>query len=113
MSQHTPGPWVKALTGQVMHSYSQPIAIAQQSAANMVAGVFDDVSGGRDVADANARLIAAAPDLLAALEKMVAVHDEPCRFDHNGYCQSHYLDHQVDGCLVQIARDAIKKARGE
>ena len=96
MSQHTPGPWVKAPTGPVMHGYSQPIAIAQQGAANMVAGVFDDVSGGRDVADANASLIAAAPDLLAVADMVLAT----------ATCHT-------DQALVAAATEAIKKARGE
>lgn len=101
MSQHTPGPW------RIRAERYKFIRI--ETALSGIAGL--DTIDGEGMA--NARLIAAAPDLLAALEAMVAVHDKPCRFDHNGYCQSHYLDHQVDGCLVQIARDAIKKARGE
>lgn len=42
-----------------------------------------------------------------ALDLLLEVHDTPCRFDHNGYCQEHYLDHAVDGCRVQLAREAL------
>jgi hypothetical protein len=64
--------------------------------------------------DANARLIAAAPDLLSCLIEMVEVHDEPCHLDHHGCCQSHFLDDVNDGgCRVANARAAIAKATGE
>lgn len=49
--------------------------------------------------------------LREALQSMVDVDDEQCRLDHNGYCQSHYLDHDMDGCRVAIARAALAKAK--
>ena len=68
---HTPGPWIHAHSGPVMQGYSQPFAIAQKGERNLVAGVFGDVKGGVDVTEANARLIAAAPELLEALKTVV------------------------------------------
>ena len=50
---------------------------------------------------ANARLIAAAPDLLAALEE-IASHDP-----------DHCLDGGCDEVFREIARAAIAKAEGE
>lgn len=55
-----------------------------------------------NVARANARLIVAAPDLLAALEVVVA--DWTAQFERNG--------HQAPAWCKQ-ARDAIAKATGE
>ena len=54
---------------------------------------------------ANARLIAAAPDLLAALSGLVDVQPESETLDHdlNG----------CDGCALCSARQAIAKAKGE
>lgn len=43
--------------------------------------------------------------LKAALSEMVEVNDEPCRLDHHGYCQSHFLDEVKDGgCRVANAK---------
>ena len=66
----TPGPWVYAPTGQVMSGYSQPFAVAEQGKANLVCGCFGDVSGGNPVAEANARAIAAVPELIKALNRL-------------------------------------------
>ena len=71
--QHTPGPWNAAPTGPVMaEKYSQSWAIVQWPHPNLVAGVFSDVRGGEAVAEANARLIAAAHELLEALEGVLS-----------------------------------------
>lgn len=52
-------------------AYSQPFAIAQKGEANLIAGAFGDVRGGIEVAEANARLIASAPELLEALRNLM------------------------------------------
>lgn len=67
MSAHTEGPWLTTKSCPVRR---QPFAIAQVRAANLIAGVFDDVSGGESVAEANAHLIAAAPELLASCKEL-------------------------------------------
>ena len=69
MSKHTPGPWMATTAGPVMEGYSQGHAIASLEQNTLVAGCFSDVRGGTAIAAANAQLIAAAPDLLAALER--------------------------------------------
>jgi len=53
----TPLPWAAHPTGKGMQGYEQPIAIVQEGAANMIAGVFRDVQGGEAVAEANAAFI--------------------------------------------------------
>ena len=85
VTQHTPGPWE-----------------AQDTAGHDIHGqtaIYD--AGGKDVAivydgDANARLIAAAPDLLKALKGMVA---------HESRCDEKCPD-------LANARAAIKAAEG-
>lgn len=68
MSSHTPGPW-NAVKSQPriywIDAHEQPCAYGH------IATVFE---GGKDPDEnaANARLIAAAPDLLAALEDMLS-----------------------------------------
>lgn len=70
---HTPGPWTASLT---CREYVGPFARAHISTrGNFICGIYGGRSTepvGPDEADANARLIAAAPDLLAALEYIVA-----------------------------------------
>ena len=57
----TPGPWDWSITGSVMSDkYTQPYGVADHTGFNLVAGCFGDVRGGKDVAKANARLIAEA-----------------------------------------------------
>ena len=60
------------------------------------------------VAKANANLIAAAPEMYVALSQLV--DDEPCEYDHHGYCQTHNLGNP---CEVALGRAALAKARGE
>ena len=85
-AKHTPGPW-KVSMNQIKSNY------------DTVAQVFTHLVQGRN--EANARLIASAPDLLEALEDCVAV-----------------MDRELAGLKViqpelSAARAAIAKATGE
>lgn len=64
----------------------------------------------------NKRLMARVADLAEALESLLEMQDEDCRYDHQGYCQGHNLDHIDDGCRVAKARSALadyQKREGE
>jgi hypothetical protein len=68
MAQHTTGPWDVA-TG---HGWNYAM-VGPADADHYVAAVYGltkDESNDREVQEANARLIAAAPDLLAALTEL-------------------------------------------
>ena len=49
--------------------------------------------------------------MVEALESLLEVQDEGCRYDHEGYCQSHNLDHVDDGCRVARAKTALATHR--
>lgn len=92
-TQHTTGPWIvnPSAFNNTIHAMgdSEPLATCH---------VSTDMHGkGRDgitMLQANARLIAAAPDLLAALE----------------WCEATYGAEWPDNAAI---RETIKKARGE
>ena len=89
MSKYTPGPWVdfKASAGGNMETlYSQPFGIMENGGANLVAGCFGDVRGGLEVAKANARLIAKAPDMAELLNLALKVHADICEENYLGPC---------------------------
>ena len=95
MSKHTPGPWTAV--SDPLHFYSLTTIIA----GNVLRGIPQvriDVGGKADIAEleANARLIAAAPQLLEALEALVTQVND-----------SHVYNELAD------ARAVIAKARGE
>lgn len=60
-TKHTPGPWQFSTEGKVF--------------GGAATGLIATVTGRDDARQADARLIAAAPELLAALEAYVADHD--------------------------------------
>jgi hypothetical protein len=66
MTTHTPGPWV-AVDGDIFteHRHKPIVASTFEDGEPMGTGIT------RDAAFANAALIAAAPDLLAALEELL------------------------------------------
>ena len=82
MAEHTPGPW-KAIGGEVLSPGLGAPNIAQM-----------DTLAENPVREANACLVAAAPDLLAALEAAVLL------LHHNKYERD-------------MAHAALAKARGE
>ena len=74
MSKHTPGPWAveRNLIGYVEAS----IADDKGASISPIAAVLMFSKNGRDLPiKANTRLMAAAPDLLAALQALVAAFD--------------------------------------
>lgn len=95
MSKHTPGPWkVAAIPGAV---------IAMDNTT--IAKVF---YGERSVCDANARLIAAAPELFEALGSALRLGD------HDGACKAMARGGPEDCiCWVAAAHAAIAKAEGK
>ena len=90
-AEHTPGPW------HIMEGTDWVIVSPEVS----VAAVYTP-RGVREVRQANANLIAAAPDLLEALETAA-------------YVLEHYLDYTQNDMAVMAedARAALAKARGE
>ncbi len=77
---HTPGPWKEKRALAIYSADDEPIC-----------AVFPAETEERSKADA--RLIAAAPDLLAALETIATGNTDPAR-------------------MVEIAREAIAKTEG-
>ena len=89
MSKHTPGPWI-ALRERTAGTFFNSYAIMQRD--EIIAHTTTDIGA---KTEADARLIAAAPDLLAACEALVA------GWEHN-------LTEPM-----ALVRAAIAKARGE
>lgn len=98
MPKHTPGPWEINYNGTINHIKS--IAEHPQGMTPTIARFDPNLCGYSITAEeglANARLMAAAPDLLECVEAMIAEYEEgrePC-FDIREKC-----------------RDAIAKAKG-
>jgi hypothetical protein len=88
-NKHTPGPWVV----RGADTYRWQIEHGEVKTATVVARITTPRKGGAEASDANAHLIAAAPDMLEALEAAI------------GYIP--------DADLAERARAAIRKARGE
>lgn len=84
MNAHTPGPWHIGDGTRIIGANSQRVSVCDDNHATP--GL------------ANARLIAAAPDLLAALK---AIADTTCNHGPN------------EVCCRDLARSAIASARGE
>jgi len=82
MTQHTPGPW-----------FAHNIGLGPNGAGPFTYPLGNDP----DKAAANARLIAAAPDMLAALEDIAEFIDDP---------------NMPMGELMARVRGAIAKAKG-
>ena len=40
------------------------------------------------------------------LNEWLNIHDTPCRYDHHGYCQEHYLQPKGE-CVVELTRSFL------
>ena len=98
---HTPGPW----TALRMHTGGWDVFDPRGRDVVTVYG------GGVEIEsrEANARLIAAAPDLLDALQKLVALHDTFCA--RHGNQEDAYNLVATRWADFDAARAAILKAR--
>ena len=127
---HTPGPWEIApycceddedIAIQVVSGFKR--TVDGRMSANWIATC--DLQEDNEANWANARLIAAAPetaaerdrlkeinaDLLEALEFFID-DENPCRYDHNGWCQEH--GGMLNGkCSNALAMEVVTKAKGE
>ncbi len=108
----TPGPWAvcgdgKRVKPEPLDLFFAPIAETHQ-AIRWVDGNWQHQGG----AEANAKLIAAAPDLYAALDDLLASYAEPdqqiCCGGHGCGCRGA----SVRDLAEHHARAAIAKARG-
>ena len=98
---HTPGPWHYAEPNK---SHQRPM-VWRDSDGYLIADCSGATVVGYDEAKANARLIAAAPDLLAACRALCAAYD-------NGEAIGGEMAwEQVDDSWA-LAKDAIAKAEG-
>ncbi len=100
MSAHTPGPWRDI--GGCGHVFAEVDWDDQSVDRVIVMSQLASVDTSRKTWEANARLIVAAPDLLAALQALVAELDGPGKPDSSdSYAPEHF---------VTAAKAAIAKA---
>lgn len=99
MTTHTPGPWF-ADKLQDRNAYNIFPAGASHALLTVAAPAFDGAHPYGQAAEANARLIAAAPALLAALQNLVkAEHD---RNEHPGFASAKNYLHAVEAAKAAI-----------
>jgi hypothetical protein len=103
MSTHTPGPWKADNWSDIsVNRNGKPTLVARawQSSHDMPSHPIKSIE-----AAANARLIAAAPDLLAALNEILVIVNE-------GTKECHKRGGTRLGNIDDVARAAIAKAEG-
>ena len=96
-SKHTPGPWMATMANMIT------TANAHMELATVWANP-SRVHVPEEEAEANARLMAAAPDLLGSIVSLVDILDD--------YINARG-DIDLDSLTLQPARAAIAKAKGE
>jgi len=111
-NKHTPGPWV-ILPEEVNRNYIR-VRGTQLGMRYKVANVPTPVQGlEREAGEtrANARLIAAAPALLKALERIARPHDCGCK-PCTSTCRNQIALEIAVEEMQELARAAIAKATG-
>lgn len=74
-AQHTPGPWILSNDGETILAHRAEGRMSDIVEIAAMDPVGDVADGDPDISAANAALIAAAPDLLSALEGLVEAVD--------------------------------------
>ena len=99
MNKHTPGPWI-AVRGYAYWEVEPQRKGGERKPPYQIADTCssDPANPDKGLQEANARLIAAAPELLEALENLLKVHEGEGGTQYNA---------------ADIVRAAIAKARGE
>jgi hypothetical protein len=106
MNKHTPEPWrlVDDAQGPCMILDRGGVCIASLTNAHIpVKGFIEIESPGAPTRTANARLIAAAPKMLAALRRFVDLDTCDCYLDG---------EHHTEPCVWCQAKEALSKAEG-
>lgn len=102
-AKHTPGPWTT-------FSYPDHVAVVFRPEHPRRSGTVCDLTGIGGEHDANARLIAAAPDLLDALESvntMLNCVSQKSKEAPNGNCDCYMCE------AARLVKTAIAKAKGQ
>ena len=106
-TKHTPGPWTSE-NRSFQHDTFDGIPIIEAGTGYGIASAWQvDNIKASDTQRANAHLIAAAPDLLAALKVMLANEIALAESGDAGFWDPETTDH------VKQARAAIAKAEGK
>ncbi len=102
---YTPGPWT------VEHDVAEEFWFGRDfwTVGPHVDPYGDDRVAVTGSSESDARLVAAAPDLLAILIRLV--DEDDCRYDHHGYCQTHNLGEQP--CPHEQAKPLLPMLGGE
>lgn len=114
MNKHTPGPWVVGAPERVGTGLHAPIHADKHGELAMVVWQMEDarIEGVRSIdCEANAHLIAAAPELLAALE-LTRENLRACQATIHlcgGFDPTYVNDAQA---AMKLADAAMAKARG-
>lgn len=113
-TKHTPSPWaVRVMGAQVVAidapNGDQTIGHSQWKELATAYGCDDAMEDGEAVALANARLIAAAPELLEALRELLDSHDDVNTCD----ADSQFRADTRHEAAIRNASAAIAKATGE
>ena len=119
MIKHTPGPWFADDKGYIwrrplyeLYEYGGGVA-GDKPLASVQQGWWGENATGYPV-QANARLIAAAPELLTAMQELIAAHAAEGK-PTNGFARKPATkEHQLGIFLAwQKIHEAIAKATGE
>ena len=94
MSEHTPGPWIVALN--IDGVYAGTLSVVKSAVGSEICGPRQIRPQAKEL-EANANLIAAAPDLLEALKAILTICDSEGMY----------------ALESDAARAAIAKAKGE
>ena len=94
MAKHTPGPWILRSAGELLNEIPHPFDFVEVSKQRYIT---TEGKSERE-ANANARLIAASPDMLNALLDVLNFWDDP--------------DMSMSELKGRV-RDAVAKAQGE
>jgi hypothetical protein len=112
---HTPGPWVLTIKPAehdadfTVAEIEQPRAVKYRGAVTRLQSAEHIDGIGKDELIANARLIAAAPDMLEALKELLT--DCPDETFRTGQALRRDQAAALNGAIL-MAKDAIAKAEG-
>ncbi len=107
---HTPGPWHRDDGADKEYGVGYMICDGPHIIAKIAGMGYPLGKGGHPTSDANARLIAAAPDLLAALDALIGLRDKP-----HGFHDLEWYEPAFDQARAAIAKATTngKDARRE